>query len=490
MAVSPNGKNVYVAGASGIAVLDRNLTTGGLTQQTAGTAGCVSGSGTGGTCGTAAALGSFSDAVVVSPQGENVYVAGNDGVVMLNRNTTTGALTEPVPVNCISELGGGGCDNGRALFDVRSIAVSPDGKSVYTTAIGAGDAARGVAIFDRVLGTGLLSQPAGTAGCISAGGFDGCTVGRLVESSFSIVVSPDDDNVYLAGRQSGSVSIFDRNTSTLALTQKAGTDGCITWNPGTATSETCALGNKLPAPTAVVVSPDGENVYMTSQDTDGLALFDRNTATGTLVQRAGAAGCIAGPGAYASGCQAGKAMNEAWGIAVSPNDKGAYVVGKLNDSVAVFARGALVPPGPGPGPGGGGAGGGGAAPAPIRLPKTRPPSRFRTVTGSLKRGTLTVSVDAPGAGTVTVQATGTVTVTLSGAGTAKRVKLTIAKASKRVTKAGTVKLVLKPKGRAKKVLRKKGKLKAKLRLTFKAPGEKATTKTRKATFKFKRPKRR
>ena len=80
--------------------------------------------------------------------------------------------------------------------------------------------------------------------------------------------------------------------------------------------------------------------------------------------------------------------------------------------------------------------------------------------------------------------------TVSRAGAAKRVKLTIAKASKRVTKAGTVKLVLKPKGKAKKFLRRKGKLKATLRLTFKAPGEKAATKTRKATFKFKRPKRR
>ena len=42
---------------------------------------------------------------------------------------------------------------------------------------------------------------------------------------------------------------------------------------------------------AVVVSPDGKNVYVASRG-NAVAVFSRNTTTGILTQLSGTAGCI------------------------------------------------------------------------------------------------------------------------------------------------------------------------------------------------------
>ena len=50
----------------------------------------------------------------------------------LNRNTTTGAITQPAgTAGCVSETGAGPCADGHGLDGPCSVAVSPDGKSVY-----------------------------------------------------------------------------------------------------------------------------------------------------------------------------------------------------------------------------------------------------------------------------------------------------------------------------------------------------------------------
>ena len=72
--------------------------------------------------------------VAVSPDGKNVYVASfnSNAVARLNRNTTTGAITQPAgTAGCISETGSGPCADGHGLYGRGSVAVSADGKSVY-----------------------------------------------------------------------------------------------------------------------------------------------------------------------------------------------------------------------------------------------------------------------------------------------------------------------------------------------------------------------
>jgi hypothetical protein len=59
---------------------------------------------------------------------------------------TTGAITQPAGnPGCISETGVGPCADGHGLKGVRSVAVSIDGKSVYSAATDS----RAVARFDR-----------------------------------------------------------------------------------------------------------------------------------------------------------------------------------------------------------------------------------------------------------------------------------------------------------------------------------------------------
>jgi hypothetical protein len=71
--------------------------------------------------------------VAVSADGKSVYVVSfaSDAVARLNRNTTTGAITQPAgAAGCVSETGVEPCADGRGLDGAFSVAVSADGKSV------------------------------------------------------------------------------------------------------------------------------------------------------------------------------------------------------------------------------------------------------------------------------------------------------------------------------------------------------------------------
>ena len=69
----------------------------------------------------------------------------------------------------MSQSGGGGCANGHGLNDGPSdVAVSPDGKSVYVASTNSHSLVR----LNRNTTTGVLTQPAGTAGRVSEDGRD------------------------------------------------------------------------------------------------------------------------------------------------------------------------------------------------------------------------------------------------------------------------------------------------------------------------------
>ena len=108
----------------------------------------------------------FPDALAVSPDGNNVYVADRDAeaVTALTRSSLDGSLSEPGgPADCIqdqNEGDSGQCSNeGTGISEVMGVAVSPDGDNVYTTGDLSEFSNASIAEFSRGAGGTLTSWP-------------------------------------------------------------------------------------------------------------------------------------------------------------------------------------------------------------------------------------------------------------------------------------------------------------------------------------------
>ena len=138
LAISPNGLHVYATArdADAVAVFQRNPRTGEL-EQLPGETGCLSDPGPGHdpTCGTAGPL-DRAYGIAVAPDGRHVYVAArdSDAVTEFARNPDTGALT---PVGCVAHPSAAvalGCDPAPGLDGPVFVAVAPDGGSLLVAA--------------------------------------------------------------------------------------------------------------------------------------------------------------------------------------------------------------------------------------------------------------------------------------------------------------------------------------------------------------------
>jgi DNA-binding beta-propeller fold protein YncE len=140
MAISGDGNNVYVAAAisNALAVFTRNPSTGALTQATDGS-GCIAdGALTG--CTTGTQLGG-ANAVAVGADNGNVYVTSllSNSVTTFTRTPTTGQLAQQTGTSaCVIYVLAVGCSLGRALSAPEGLSVSSDGASLYTAAFGSG----------------------------------------------------------------------------------------------------------------------------------------------------------------------------------------------------------------------------------------------------------------------------------------------------------------------------------------------------------------
>jgi DNA-binding beta-propeller fold protein YncE len=147
--VSPDGKHVYVASrdSHSVAIFARNTKTGALTQLR-GTAGCIAENGDDVTCAGGRGL-NEAVYVAVSPDGKNVYVASqvSDAVAEFARNTKTGALVQLAGLTgCVSQDGAlESCTDGNGLDGTVALTVSPDSKYVYAVAFNS----NAVSIFNR-----------------------------------------------------------------------------------------------------------------------------------------------------------------------------------------------------------------------------------------------------------------------------------------------------------------------------------------------------
>src|SRR3989338_4845722 len=187
------------------------------------------------------------NSVTVSPDGKSVYAAGiyDDAVAVFQRDLATGRLT----FQQVLKDGVNGVDG---LGYATSVTVSPDGKSVYA----AGDLDNAVAVFQRDLATGRLTFQQVLKDGVN--GVDG------LDNAFSVTVSPDNKNVYAAGKGDDAVAVFQRDLTNGTLTfqqvLKDGVNGV----------------DGLNGAFSVTVSPDNKNVYAAGALDDAVAVFQRD----------------------------------------------------------------------------------------------------------------------------------------------------------------------------------------------------------------------
>jgi DNA-binding beta-propeller fold protein YncE len=328
LAISPDGLNVYATSrtSNSVSIFQRDQKTGALTQLPA-SAGCIAGVPIP-VCAVGRAL-VGPDVVVVSPKGENVYVGSffGNAVAVFDRNPVSGALTQPGDSSgCIAEAIGG-CALGTALGAPEGMAVSGDGASVYV----ASALSNAVVTLARDQATGNLTQASDGSGCIANGALTGCTAGVQLSGANAVAFNPGGD-VYVTSLFSNSVTAFTRSRATGGLAQKQGTAGCLVWLRAVG----CSFGRALRAPEGLAVSPDGKNVYLASFANSAIDVLDRGKRFGKVTQKAGRRGCLA-PRSV-PGCTPARALRGVSSIALSPDGRYLYSTSFGSDAIDIFRR--------------------------------------------------------------------------------------------------------------------------------------------------------
>lgn len=307
VAVSPDGKNVYVAsGKAGatvaasfgsLAILTRDTTTGAISEVA-----CLSSDGTDGRDGASGACTPTSsllgaDGVTVSPDGSTVFVTSNmsGSVVAFSRDPATGSLTR---LGCFQfrPPAGSGCVPANVFLTAGAIVTSADGKALYIAAPTPGSISTLMAAASPEPTAG--TSPAGTSGqgslaslfsatlatqqfgnpCVAVNGFDGaCAVGVATQGLDSLMLSSDGKELYAVAPGSGAVDAFTHD-SVGALTESS----CLKVEPPPGL---CTGSQLMHSPTQLAVSPDGSNVYVADSSEAGGGRVDvlaRNAASGAL----------------------------------------------------------------------------------------------------------------------------------------------------------------------------------------------------------------
>jgi DNA-binding beta-propeller fold protein YncE len=344
VAVSDDGRNVYVGGGHSIAVFHRDRSSGAL-RQLAGRAGCVEYLPR---C-SAGALNGLSG-LVVAPGGRHVYASSfwfsdfHGSLGAFARDRRTGALTA---LRCNTCREAGSVDYSTGL------AISGDGTSIYTASPTLTPV---VGVLARDVTTGLLSEVPGPTGCVRRRKVGGCAAAAALPfEPVRVAVSPDSRNVYVAsGWTVGATTVFAfaRDLRTGGVTPLPEPSGCV--KPDAAASCTAAAGLAGLA-REITVAPDGRSVYVLTnagEDAPMLTIFTRDPDTGVLSQDRGPAACLTGP-AGSSECSAVAVLDgrpDAGDVVVSPRGESVYVSGeRFRDEVPVIATfrrdlpGGLVP---------------------------------------------------------------------------------------------------------------------------------------------------
>jgi DNA-binding beta-propeller fold protein YncE len=263
VAVSPDGGSVYVVSSDSDSITRFVREANGALRYR----GCVANRGAHG-CGKPKhdSLGGAFD-VAVSPDGKSVYVVSLDGdsITRFDRQPD-GSLTFK---NCFANARAHGCRALKhdSLGGADSVAVSPDGKSVYVASLG-GDA---ITLFDRSPGGRITPR-----GCLANSGSHDCREPKVnsLHAADGVAVSPDGQSVYVSSMTgptvnggAGAVTQFKRRAD-----GSLGYKGCFA-NQGRYGCRAPRL-DSLGSPQSIAVDPDGAKVFVGSYGRE-LSIFRR-----------------------------------------------------------------------------------------------------------------------------------------------------------------------------------------------------------------------
>jgi 6-phosphogluconolactonase (cycloisomerase 2 family) len=293
--VSANGAHVYVAArdSDAIAVFGRDPSTGQLSwlgNQVDGS-GAVSGL----------------DGVValaLSPDGDHLYAAGREAgaVAVFARDHASGALSF-LEAERDAALGGGSAVD---LEQPTALVVSPDGGQVYV----ASRSGNAVQTFARDPDSGSLGFGQLSFHAVARNGLDGITG---LSGANGLAISADGAHLYALGSGSNSVVLFDRAT-----------DGSLVQR------QHWASGSGVPGllgPSAIALTGDGSELYVTGLDDHSLTIFRRAddgalSVRQTVFDDQGSVTSMGGPAA----------------LAISPDDRNVYVAANFDSAIVVFLR--------------------------------------------------------------------------------------------------------------------------------------------------------
>ena len=339
VAVSPDGRNVYVAssGSNGVAWLARDAATGELTPE-----GCIKEFPRADRCRAGFGVVGISG-VVVSPDGRHVYVTAADpgSVSAFSRDPDTGDLE---PVMCVSENGSDGrCEDGTALTGASSVTIAPDGGQVFVTAADIG----GVTSYARDAATGRLTPQGCLLDKAPRGG--SCTSAPALAGAAASALSPDGKTLFVASAGDEALALFARDPAGGRLTpsscfrHRVATDADAVDPEASedeeaedAAADDCKPAMAIGQAREVVVSSDGRGVFVLG-DEGSLATFGRDPASGELTQT----GCAEGDVTYKA-CSEARGLFDARGMAVSSDGRSLYVANQSAHAVSVLSANVAV----------------------------------------------------------------------------------------------------------------------------------------------------
>src|SRR5262249_30864946 len=153
-----------------------------------------------------------------------------------------------------------------------------------------------------------------------------------LRGAYNLALSRDGRSLYVTGRASAAIAVFDRDPQTGAITQKPGAAGCLSSRGG----DGCGSARALAGARGGTVSADGRNVYSGAFDDSAIGVFARSS-DGALHQLPGRAGCVA---FSLAGCARGRGIRFAWGVTTSTDGRFLYsgVGNDRNSGLAIFRR--------------------------------------------------------------------------------------------------------------------------------------------------------